>query len=209
MGLESISPPGRQITLHQPRTLAGTCQDGTSDYKIQHHPQAEPDIVHMDKLMPYYPDFGEELHSWIETDYPIRYRDQGEQTVNPALQSQLTAVVDIPPQMFDATPGPESVDQPPDPPNLTLGPDETIEANTAKSAETETLPVVMETKLDSTALADPEPSNGPSAILETETALAACPDAAPTPLLADQMDPVASEDSPATIATLTKGRLKH
>ncbi len=54
--------------------------------------------MHVDKLMPYYPDVGEELHSWIETDYPTRYRDQGEQTVGPALQSQLTAVVDIPPQ---------------------------------------------------------------------------------------------------------------
>ncbi len=56
-------------------------------YKLQCHPQAESEIVHVNKLMPYYPDFGEELHSWIETDHPTRYRDQGEQTIRPALQS--------------------------------------------------------------------------------------------------------------------------
>ena len=65
---------------------------GPVTYKIQRHPQAEPDIVHVDKLMPYYPDFGEKLHSWIETDHPTQYRDQGEQTASPTLQSQLTAV---------------------------------------------------------------------------------------------------------------------
>ncbi len=36
---------------------------GPVTYKIQHHPQADPGIVHVDKLMPYYPDFGETLHS--------------------------------------------------------------------------------------------------------------------------------------------------
>ncbi len=36
---------------------------GPVTYKIQRHPQAEPDIVHVDKFMPHYPDFGEELHS--------------------------------------------------------------------------------------------------------------------------------------------------
>ena len=48
--------------------------------------------------MPYYPDFGEELHIWIETDHPTQYRDRGDQMTRPALQSQLTAIVDIPPQ---------------------------------------------------------------------------------------------------------------
>ncbi len=106
--------------------------------------------MHVDKLMPYYPDFGEELHSWIETDHPIRYRDQEEQTTRPALQSQLTAVVDIPPQISDPTPDPEP---------------EMIEVNTAESPETETPLAVLDTRLDSTA--HPEPSVGPSAILET------------------------------------------
>ena len=46
-------------------------------YKIQHHPQAEPDILHVDKLMPYYLDFREELQSWIEIDHPTQYRDRG------------------------------------------------------------------------------------------------------------------------------------
>ena len=80
---------------------------GPVTYKIQRHPQAEPDIVHVDKLMPYYPDFGEELHSWIETDHPTRYREQGEQTASPTIQSQLTVVVDIPPQVPGANPYPE------------------------------------------------------------------------------------------------------
>ncbi len=80
---------------------------GPVTYKIQRHSQAEPDIVHVDKLMPYYPDFGEELHSWIETDHPTRYREQGEQTASPTIQSQLTVVVDIPPQVPGANPYPE------------------------------------------------------------------------------------------------------
>ncbi len=46
---------------------------GPVTYKIQRHPQADPEIVHVDKLMPYYPDFGEQLYSWIETDCPVQY----------------------------------------------------------------------------------------------------------------------------------------
>ncbi len=99
-------------------------------YKIQHHPQAEPDIVHVDNLMPYHPDFGEKLHSWIETDYPTQYRDQMEQTTRPALQSQLTAVVDISPQISHSTPDLEPAEQFEDPPNLMMEPDETNGANT-------------------------------------------------------------------------------
>ncbi len=30
---------------------------GPVTYKIQRHPQADTEIVHVDKLMPYYPDF--------------------------------------------------------------------------------------------------------------------------------------------------------
>ncbi len=168
---------------------------------IQRHPQAEPDIVHMDKLMPYYPDFGEELHSWIETDHPTCYRDQGEQTTSPALQSQLTAVVDIPPQAPDANPDPGSTELPPSPPDPPLDPEKMIETNTTESAETENLPVVLETRLDSTVQADPEPCNGPSAILEPEATPAAHPDAAPNPLPADQTEPETPNDSPEVTAT--------
>ncbi len=176
---------------------------GPVTYKIQWHPQAEPDIVHVDKLMPYYPDFGEELHSWIETDHPTRYRDQGEQTASPTLQSQLTAVVDIPPQIPDANPDPGSTAPLPDPPNAPLETEKTIETNTTKSAETENLPVVLETRLslDSTAQADPEPCHGPSAILEPEATPAACPEAVPNPLPADQMEPETPDDSPEVTAT--------
>ncbi len=66
-------------------------------YKIQCHPQADPEIVHVDKLMPFYPDFGERLHSWIETDCPTQYGDQGAQISKPVLQDQMIAVEDIPP----------------------------------------------------------------------------------------------------------------
>ncbi len=34
-------------------------------YKIQRHARAEPEIVHVDKLLPYEADFEEEPHSWI------------------------------------------------------------------------------------------------------------------------------------------------
>ncbi len=53
---------------------------GTVTYKIQHHHQSEPYLVHVDKLIPHYPDLGEELHSWIETDHSTQYRDRGDQT---------------------------------------------------------------------------------------------------------------------------------
>ncbi len=61
---------------------------GPVTYKIQRHPQADPEIVHVDKLMPYYPDFGERLHSWIEADCPVQNRDQEIQTSRPVLQDQ-------------------------------------------------------------------------------------------------------------------------
>ncbi len=59
---------------------------GPVTYKIQCHPQADPEIVHVDKLMPYYPYFGEQLYSWIETDCLAQYRDQETQTSQPVLQ---------------------------------------------------------------------------------------------------------------------------
>ncbi len=71
-------------------------------YKIQRHPQADPEIVHVDRLMPCYPDFGEQLHSWIETDCPMQYRDQDTQTSQPVLQDQTLDRVDISPPMHVA-----------------------------------------------------------------------------------------------------------
>ena len=130
---------------------------GPVTYKIQRHPQAEPDIVHVDILMPYYPDFGEELRSWIETDHPTQYRDQGEQTASPTLQSQLTAVVDIPPQVSDANTDSKRMMSPPDSSNPPLEPEEELETNTTLSAETESLPMMLETRLEQTAQVDPEP----------------------------------------------------
>ena len=174
---------------------------GPITYKIQRHSQAEPDVVHVDKLMPYYPDFGEELHSWIETDHPTRYRDQGEQTASPTLQSQLTMVVDIPPQVPGANPYLGPVALLPDPPNPSLEPDEMLEANTTESAETENLPVVLETKLESTAQADPDSCNGLSVVLEPEATPAAHLDTAPNPLPADQIEPDAPDDSPKVTVT--------
>ena len=34
-------------------------------YNIQRHARAEPEIVHVDKMLPYQADFDEELHSWL------------------------------------------------------------------------------------------------------------------------------------------------
>ncbi len=59
---------------------------GPVTYKIQRHPQADPEIVHVHKLMRYYPDLGEQVYSWIETDCPVQYRDQEIQTSQPVLQ---------------------------------------------------------------------------------------------------------------------------
>ncbi len=61
--------------------------------------------------------------------------------------------------------------------------------------------MVLETRLDSIAQANPEPCNGSSAILEPEAALAARPDAVPNPLPADQTEPETSDDSPEVTAT--------
>ena len=85
-------------------------------YKIQRHRQAGPEVVQVDKLMPYYPDFRERLHSWIETDCPMQYRDQEVQTSKPVLQHQAVAVVDIPPLIPDPAPAPEPAEPHPDAP---------------------------------------------------------------------------------------------
>ncbi len=38
---------------------------GPVTYKIQRQARAEPEFVHVDKLLPYQADFEEELHSWL------------------------------------------------------------------------------------------------------------------------------------------------
>ncbi len=103
--------------------------------------------------------------------------------------------------MPGASPDLGSAAPPPDPLNPPLEPENVIEANTTESAETENLPVVLETRLDSTAQADPEPCNGPSAVVEPEAIPAARPDPAPNPLPADQMGPATPDDSPEITTT--------
>ena len=39
---------------------------GPVTYKIQRHARAEPEFVHVDKLLPYQADFEEELHCWLQ-----------------------------------------------------------------------------------------------------------------------------------------------
>ncbi len=38
---------------------------GPVTYKIQRHAEADPEIIHVDKLMPHQADFGEELQRWL------------------------------------------------------------------------------------------------------------------------------------------------
>ena len=37
-------------------------------YRIQCHAGAKPEVVHVDKLMPYQPNFGEELETWLRDE---------------------------------------------------------------------------------------------------------------------------------------------
>ncbi len=39
---------------------------GPVTYKIQRHARAEPEFVHVDKLLPYQADFEAKLHSWLQ-----------------------------------------------------------------------------------------------------------------------------------------------
>ncbi len=39
---------------------------GPVTYKNQSHARAEPEFVHVDKLLPYQAEFEEELHSWLQ-----------------------------------------------------------------------------------------------------------------------------------------------
>ncbi len=128
-------------------------------YKIQRHPQADPEIVHVDKLMPYYPDFGEQLSAWIETDCPVQYRAQEIQTSQPVLQYRELNIVDISPPMHDPVdisnpmPDPAPVTEIAEPhidiPNVTEEPVEIEESFTASPAQPEVSPAVLEAPLES------------------------------------------------------------
>ncbi len=61
--------------------------------------------------MPYYPDFGEQLYSWIETDSPVQYRDQEIQTYQPSLQDRELDIISPEHDSVDVSP-PEPVPAP-------------------------------------------------------------------------------------------------
>ena len=145
-------------------------------YKIQRHPQADPEIMHVDKLMPYYPDFGERLHSWIETDCPTQYRDQEAHTSKPVFQDQTVAIVDIPLPIFEPAPAPKPAEPHPDAPSPTEEPVEIDEPHTASPTEFEVQPSVLETPLDSTPGPDQESFTGSANSPEAETDPILCPE---------------------------------
>ncbi len=65
-------------------------------YKIQRHAGAEPEIVHVDKLMPYQADFGEELESWLQDEDSDGHRVKGTQTPTPVPPEASPEVTDGP-----------------------------------------------------------------------------------------------------------------
>ncbi len=63
-------------------------------YKIQRHAGAEPEIVHVDKLMPYQAEFGEELESWLQDEESGGHRVKGTQTPMPVPSEASPGVAD-------------------------------------------------------------------------------------------------------------------
>ncbi len=51
-------------------------------YKIQCHDGAEPEIVHINHLLPNQGDFGEEVHSWLKGKEPVGHMMAVTQTAN-------------------------------------------------------------------------------------------------------------------------------
>ncbi len=158
---------------------------GPGTYKIQRHLQADPDIVHMDKLMPYYPDSGERLSSWIETDSPVQYRDQEIQTSRPVLQDRELNIVDITPPVHDPVnisppvPDPIPTAEVPEPgtdtPGTTEEPVEMEESFTTSPAQPEMAPVVLEALLELPSGPDQEFSGELRNSLDAETDPETCP----------------------------------
>ncbi len=56
-------------------------------YKIQCCAGAQPELVHVDKLLPYQADFEEELHSWLQDEELGGHRVTGTQTDRPVSPS--------------------------------------------------------------------------------------------------------------------------
>ena len=158
---------------------------GPVTYKIQRHPQADPEIVHVDKLIPYYPDFEKQLYSWIETDCPVQYRDQEIQTSQPVLQDQELNTVDISPPMHDPVdalapmpdPAPTAAIAEPhiDIPSTTEEPVEMEKSFTASPAQPEVSPAVLEAPLESPSGPDQELSVDLTESPEVETDPVTCP----------------------------------
>ncbi len=158
---------------------------GPVTYKIQRHPQADPEIVHVDKLMHYYPDFGEQLHSWIEADGPVQYRGQEIQTSRPTIQDQTLAIVDISPPVHDPVdisppmPDPAPVAEIAEPhidiPSTTEEPVEIDESFTASPARPAVSSAVLEAPLESLSGPDQELSVEFTESPEVETDPETCP----------------------------------
>ncbi len=180
---------------------------GPVTYKIQRHPQADPKIVHVDKLMPYYPDFGEQLHSWIETDCLMQYRDQETQTSKPVLQHEELVIVDIPPlmhvpadtssPMHDPAPVSETTELHTDTPSTTEEPVEIEESFTTSPLQSEMPPAVLETPLESASGPDQELSVDLAKSPEVEMDPVLCPTDVsnrPQPIPADSDGPNAEPE---------------
>ena len=103
--------------------------------------------------------------------------------------------MDIPPQVPGANPCPEPVAPPPDSPNPSSEPEEELETNTTQSAEAKNQPVVLESRLEPTAQAYPEPCEELSTVLESEATPITHPDIASDPLPADQTELDVLDDS--------------
>ncbi len=84
-------------------------------------------------------------------------------------------------------PSPDSLNPPSEP-------EEKLKTNTTQPAETERLPMVLETRLEPTAQADPEPCEQLSIVLEPEATPVVHPDTAPDPLPAGQTEPDVPDD---------------
>ncbi len=60
---------------------------GPVTYKIQCSAGAEPELVHVDKLLPYQAGFGEEIQSWLQEEQLGGHKVAGTQTDQPASPS--------------------------------------------------------------------------------------------------------------------------
>ncbi len=79
-------------------------------HRIQRHVGAEPEVVHVDKLMPYQPDYGEELESWLRDEDSGGCRAKGTQPPMPVLPETPPGVIgepstEVPSSPYDPGPG--------------------------------------------------------------------------------------------------------